>query len=103
MPAVGAFEEALLGGDGAGEGPLHVAEQLALEQRLGQRAAVDRDKGTIARASRWCSARATSSLPVPLSPVMSTVLVVRATDSTRLNTASIGELRPMMPAKRAAR
>jgi hypothetical protein len=33
-------------------------------------------------------------------PVISTVLVVAATDSTRSKTASIGELRPMIPAER---
>ena len=41
-------------------------------------------------------ARATSSLPVPDSPVMSTVLLVGAIVSTSWNTASIGELVPMM-------
>ena len=41
-------------------------------------------------------ARATSSLPVPDSPVMSTVLLVLAIDSIMRNSASIGSLRPMM-------
>ena len=41
-------------------------------------------------------ARATSSLPVPDSPVMSTVLLVGAIVSTSWNTASIGPLLPMM-------
>ena len=73
--AVGRPEEAGLAlVVGAGEGALLVAEQLALEQRLGQRAAVDGDERRAWRAARssW-SARATSSLPVPLSPVISTV------------------------------
>src|SRR5690606_939720 len=42
--AVGGDEQAALGGVGAGEGAAHVAEQLALEQRADQRAAVDRDE-----------------------------------------------------------
>ena len=41
-------------------------------------------------------ARATSSLPVPDSPVISTVLDVGATVSINWNTASIGPLEPMM-------
>ena len=51
--------------------------------------------------SRWAlrswMARATSSLPVPVSPVMSTVLLVSATSSARRITSSIARLRPMMP------
>ena len=41
-PAVGGLEQARLVAVGAGEGALPVAEHLALEQRLGQRGAVDR-------------------------------------------------------------
>ena len=41
-------------------------------------------------------ARAASSLPVPDSPVTSTVLVVCAIVSISSNTASIASLRPMM-------
>ena len=41
-------------------------------------------------------ARATHSLPVPDSPVTSTVLSVRAIGSISLNTASIDSLRPTM-------
>ena len=60
-----------------GERAARVAEQLALEQRLGHRGAVDRDeRARRARRLRWWSARATSSLPVPLSPVISTVASV---------------------------
>ena len=46
-------------------------------------------------------ARATSSLPVPLSPVMRIVERLGAAWMIRLNTCFIRELRPMMPAKRA--
>ena len=57
---------AVLGG--AREGALRVTEELALDQRVGQRAAVDRDEGAVAPDSAW-TARASSSLPVPLSPL----------------------------------
>ena len=43
--AAGGLEEALAVLAGAGEGALAVAEELRLEQRLGNRAAVDRDEG----------------------------------------------------------
>ena len=67
---------------------------------LGQRAAVDGDERLLApqATARGC-ARATSSLPVPDSPVSSIVLLVRQTVSTSRNTSSIGPLRPMMPGK----
>ena len=52
---------------GAGEGALLVAEQLAFEQRLGNRGAVDGDE-SLFRPLISCSARASSSLPVPDSP-----------------------------------
>ena len=75
-----------------GEGALGVAEQLALEQRLGHGRAVDGHEGPVARAGCGaCSARATSSLPVPLSPVISTDGVrVSATRSMRSYTCCIG-------------
>ena len=41
-PALGNFELALLLDNGSGEGALLVAEELAFEQRLGQRGAIDR-------------------------------------------------------------
>ena len=45
-------------------------------------------------ALRWCTARATSSLPVPVSPVISTVLRVAATSSMRPITSAMARLRP---------
>ena len=42
MPVLGDFEQPLLVRVGAGERAAHVAEELGLEQRLGQRAAVER-------------------------------------------------------------
>ena len=51
--------------------PRDVTEQLALEQRLGQRRAVDRDeRAARAPRSRVDGARATSPLPVPVSPMI---------------------------------
>ncbi len=55
--------------------------------------------GLSRRSDCLCMAWATSSLPVPDSPVMRMVLLVRQTVSTRRKTSSIGVLRPMMPAK----
>ena len=49
--AVGDLEESLAVGVGAGEGPLAVAEELALDQVFGQGAAVDRDEGPIGAAA----------------------------------------------------
>src|SRR5258706_15449121 len=45
-------EQAALVGDGAGERSLHVAEELAFQQRLGNRAAVDRDEGLVGARAR---------------------------------------------------
>ena len=63
---------------GAAEGPLLVAEQLALDERLGQRADVGGDERPVAAAARSWMARAISSLPVPLSPSIITVTSVSA-------------------------
>ena len=52
----------------SGEGALLVAEELTLEERLGERRAVELDEGAFARGLFWWIACATSSLPVPLSP-----------------------------------
>ena len=50
------------------------------------------------RPSRWMP-RATNSLPVPASPVMSTVAAYGATFSARRNTSCMARLRPTMPPK----
>ena len=82
--AVGLLEEARRALLGVGERAAHVAEQLALEQRLGHRRAVDaRRTGRSRRRLRAWSARATTSLPVPLSPVMSTGRSESATRAMR--------------------
>ena len=56
--AVGQLEQARLVVGGAGERAAHVAEQLALEQRLDDRRAVDRHEPAIAARSGAGAARA---------------------------------------------
>ena len=58
---------------GAGERAALVAEQLGLDQVARDRRQVDGDERAVAPTAKSCSARATSSLPVPDSPVISTV------------------------------
>ena len=70
--AVGELEAAGAAIGGAGERALLVAEDLALEQRLGNRRAVDGDERRGARGLSWWMVCATSSLPVPDSPRIST-------------------------------
>ena len=69
---VGGLEPAGPVVDGAGERALDVAEQLALQQALGQGPAVDADVGPVDRGLRSWMARAISSLPVPVSPTIRT-------------------------------
>ena len=66
-----------------------MAEQLALEQRLGHRRAVDGHERSLRSPAPVCIALATSSLPVPLSPVTRTVASVWATRATRSYTFCI--------------
>ena len=96
MPRSAVSIRPLLVGVGARERAAHVAEQLGFEQRLGSAPQLSATNGRSRRSEWKCTARATSSLPVPDSPVMRTVLVVRAMVSTRPNTSSIAWLRPMM-------
>ena len=67
----------------------------SLSTRFGLSAATwtGRNGRSLRAECRW-TARATSSLPVPLSPVMSTQASVGATRAMRLNTACIAGLRP---------
>ena len=55
--------------------------------------------GPLARALAWWIARATSSLPVPLSPVSSTVVSVGATFAARCSTSRSAGARPTMRSK----
>ncbi len=81
--AAGKFEEAGAILRGSGERSLDVAEQLAFEQRLDNRGGIADDKGPVPHGLSRCSAFATSSLPVPVSPVISTVLKCGATRRMR--------------------
>ena len=76
--AVRALEEAVVLARRAGEAALLVAEQLALDQVRRDRAAVDREEGAARARECSCSVCATSSLPVPVSPMISTVASVGA-------------------------
>ena len=71
--------------------PLHVAEELALDEAGRDRAAVDLDERAAgAAALRLWIARAKSSLPEPVSPAISTVESVGATRSTFERASSSG-------------
>ena len=94
-PPAGQLEPPLLLPVGAGERAALVAEELALQQLLGQGGAVDGHQRAAPgrRRCKWI-AWATSSLPVPVSPVTSTVQVDEATRATRSKTSIIRGLRP---------
>ena len=99
--AVRLLDPALAVGDGARERAAHVPEQLAFEQGLGNRAAVDRDEALSAPQAGVVNRLAPPApLPVPVSPVTSTVLDVAATVFSSSNSSSIIGVRPMMPSRR---
>ena len=58
--------------------------------------------GLCARPDRRCTARASSSLPVPLSPNSSTVAFVGATFSIARQRLRMASLTPMMPSSAIA-
>ena len=80
--AVGLLEAAVLRSTAPVNAALLVAEQRALDQLARDRAAVEDHERLAACAAPRCSARATSSLPVPVSPLMSTVSSLGATFSS---------------------
>ena len=84
--AVGGLEPPLALGDRPGEGAPLVAEELALDERRRQGGAVRPNEGALPRGLRLWIARATSSLPTPVSPWSRTVLEVGATCLTRERT-----------------
>ena len=89
--AVGGLDQALLVGAGAGEAALGVAEQLARDQLVRDRAAVDDDERPLARGGcvRWI-ASAIASLPVPVSPWSRIVASVGAAFASSANSRFIG-------------
>ena len=94
--AVGDLEQAARVALGAGEGAAHVAEQRRFEQRLGDGGAVLADERASRRGPFEWMARATSSLPVPLSPWITTGSVVSVMRSSSRNRSSMRGVRPMM-------
>ncbi len=95
--AVGDLEQAARVVLGAGEGAARVAEQRRFEQRLRDRGAVFADERLrpLRGPLKW-RARATSSLPVPLSPWITTGSVVSVIRSISRNSSSMRGVRPMM-------
>ncbi len=66
--AAGHFKQSALVLIGSGEGSLQIAEQFAFQQSFGKAPQFTETKGSVARGEQMWTARATSSLPVPLSP-----------------------------------
>ena len=98
---VGQFEAAGLAVVRAGEGALLVAEDLGFEQRVGQRRAVDRlELGAALRRDRSWIIRATSSLPDPVGPRISTEMSDLAAVRIHSKTTSIFSSRPIISRKR---
>ena len=86
MPPAAARIRPVVVGDRAGERAPHVAEQLALDQLVRDRRAVDRHELAGARRERAWRRRAATSLPVPVSPVSSTGIDVGAARSSSAST-----------------
>ena len=77
--AVGLFEFPLSLFDGRGKGSLFMSEKLTFNQFGGYGSTVDLDKRSSGTWLFSCRERATSSLPVPLDPVIITLASVGAT------------------------
>ena len=104
VPPCACCEGALAIAVGAGEGAAHVAEQLRLDQRARHAGQIADDERPLARAgppTRMASAH--SSLPVPVSPSMSTATSDCATSSSTANTSRIFSDGPSSAPKRSAR
>ena len=84
---------------GAGERALLVPEQFRFEKVLLQRRAVHLDEVARGRSELWWIAPAISSLPVPVSPRTSTVVLLLATFRTMSSTFCSAPLEPMMRSK----
>ena len=77
---------------GAGEGAARVAEQLGLGERLRDRRQLTATNGPVRRPlAPWIS-RAITSLPVPVSPRISTLASVSAIWSMRSSTSAHGRV-----------
>ncbi len=80
--------------------PLVWPNSSASTSASGIAAALKATKRWSARALLWCRVRAISSLPVPVSPWIRTVLFIGAMSSSVENTCCIAVLWPMMLSKR---
>ena len=85
--AVGELEAADALGDGAGEGPFSWPKSSLSTRPVGRALQLTLMNGLSARLLVEWTARAISSFPVPVSPVMSTVASVGATRRTSSSTA----------------
>jgi hypothetical protein len=101
--AVRALEPAAPQADRAGEAALLVAEELGVDELRRDGAAVDlEERAARARCERPWTARATTSLPEPVSPRMSTGTSVGATWSTSVMTCRRPPSSPTMNSSRAS-
>ena len=101
MPPWAVANEPGLVAIGAGKRAALVAEQLALEQIAGDCGAVD--GGELAgRPLRRCTSRATTSLPVPLSPSTSTLSCCVRCGEARRRCGRSDSRRPALRSRRSA-
>ena len=77
-----------------GKAAADVTEELGFEQRVGQPGTVDRESGAWLRALLLWMSRATTSLPTPVSPVMSTLASDRAAISISWLSCMLMRLEP---------
>jgi hypothetical protein len=98
-PPIGQLEPARVPGDGPGEGPFSWPNSSLSTRPAGRAAQLTLISGLSRRRLFEWTARAISSLPVPVSPQTSTVASVGATRPTLSKTASRAGLRPMISSK----
>jgi hypothetical protein len=90
--AVGGRKQAEPVADRARERAAPMAEQFRLQQFVRQRTAILREKQMALALPKKCTARAMSSLPVPVSPWISTGKSVAAALRARLHTSTMSSL-----------
>jgi len=95
----GSHEEPVVVGGRSGEGALDVPEELRLDERVGNAPQFTAMKGSPARGLRSCRSRATNSLPVPVSPLISTVSSRGAKRSMLVRTAVMAGESPSSSAR----
>jgi hypothetical protein len=100
--ALGLLEAAGKALGGAGKGTLFVAEQLRFDEFARDGGHVDGDERPFRRRPKSCSARATSSLPVPDSPLIITVRSVWVSRAMMRKMSCMAGERPMIGSGSAA-